>query len=195
MSIVVAVKKHGRTIMAADSLYVFGQERVPAGNSRAEKIMRVNGALIAVTGWSIYANILEDLLTEPESPSLANGRQIFSFFVDFWQVLHERYAFVNDQSNDKDSPFGDLDASFLIANPDGIFKVSNDSAVSRFDQYYAIGSGSPYTLGALHQLYDGPDDAETLARRGVETAIQFDVYCGDPIDVVALETAPAAAAS
>jgi ATP-dependent protease HslVU (ClpYQ) peptidase subunit len=187
MSIVVAVSKNGQTVMAADTLNVFGQERVPVDNGRADKIRRVGAALLAVTGWSVYANILDDLLADRRSPALATDRQIFTFFLELWKQLHEKYPFVNDQPHEKDSPFGDLDASFLVANPTGIYKVSQDSSVCRFAKYYAIGSGCVYALGALHQIYDQDADAAQLARRAVETAIEFDIYCGGEIDVVEVE--------
>ena len=124
MSIVVAVKKNGRTVMAADSLNVFGQERIPTDNAKATKVRRIGTALMAVTGWSVYANILDDLLAELKTPPLGDEKEIFSFFLDLWRELHERYPFVNDQPHHKDSPFGDLDASFLVANPTGIYKVN-----------------------------------------------------------------------
>ena len=40
-----------------------------------------------------------------------------------------------------------------------------------------------YSLRALHQIYHGSDDACELARKATETAIEFDIYCGKPIDV------------
>ena len=183
MSIVVAVTKNGRTVMAADSLNVFGQERIPTDNAKAIKVRPVGSALLAITGWSVYANIFDDLLGKRKNPSLADEKQIFAFFMELWQQLRERYPFVNEQAHNKDSPFCDLDASFLIANASGIFKVSQDASVCRFDKYYAIGSGGVYALGALHQIYEGDGDAEQLARRAVETAIEFDIYCGGQIDV------------
>ncbi len=183
MSIVVAVRKNGRTVMAADSLNVFGQERIPTDNAKATKVRHVGPSLLAITGWSVYANIIEDLLSNRKTPGLANEKQIFSFFLDLWKQLRERYPFVNDQPHHKDSPFADLDASFLVANGNGIYKVSQDASVCRFDKYYAIGSGGVYALGALHQIYDDGLDAVELARRSVETAIQFDIYCGGEIDV------------
>jgi len=187
MSIVVAVKKNGRTVMAADSLNVFGQERIPTDNAKATKVRRIGTALMAVTGWSVYANILDDMLAELKTPGLGDEKEIFSFFLDLWRELHERYPFVNDQPHHKDSPFGDLDASFLVANPTGIYKVSQDSSVCRFDKYYAIGSGGVYALGALYQIYDQNADAAALARRAVETAIEFDIYCGGEIDLFTVE--------
>ncbi|MHC4219764.1 MAG: Ntn hydrolase family protein, partial [Planctomycetota bacterium] len=128
-----------------------------------------------------------DTLAEKKPPPLRDEREIFSFFLKLWHELHEKYPFVNDQPHHKDSPFGDLDASFLVANASGIYKVSQDSSVCRFDKYYAIGSGCVYALGALHQIYEQDADAAQLARRAVETAIEFDIYCGGEIDQFKVE--------
>ncbi len=190
MSIVVAVKKNGRTVMAADSLSVFGQERIPIDNSKATKVRAIGTALMAMTGWSVYWNILDDLLAAREVPALGDEKEIFTFFLELWAQLRERYPFVNDQAHSKDSPFCDLDASFLVANPQGIYKVSQDVSVCRFDKYYAIGSGGVYALGGLFQIYDHESDPAVLARRAVETAIEFDIYCGGVIDVFEVEPAP-----
>ena len=183
MSIVVAVRKNGRTVMAADSLNVFGQERIPVDNAKATKIRRVGPALMAVTGWSVYANILDDHLADQKVPRLGDEKEIFAFFLGLWKELQERYPLVNEQAHNKDSPFCDLDASFLVANSAGIYKVSQDVSVCRFDKYYAIGSGCVYALGALYQIYDHESDPTALARRAVETAIEFDIYCGGVIDL------------
>ena len=102
------------------------------------------------------------------------------------QALHKRYPFVNDQAQSRDSPFGDLDSSFLIANAAGIFKVSHDMDVCSFQQYYAIGTGADYALGAFLNLYDTDLETEVVARRAVETAVQFDVHCGGDLDVLSV---------
>ena len=54
-------------------------------------------------------------------------------------------------------------------------------------RYFAIGSGAPFALGALHALYDGKLGAAELARKAVEAGIAFDNYCGG--EVVAHEVA------
>ncbi len=183
MSIIVGVTKNGRTVLAADSLNVFGQERIPADNCRALKVRPVGNALMGITGWSLYDNIMLDLLSAREPPSLRDDKEIFAFFMELWKELHERYPFVNDQPHEKDSPFGDFDASFLVANAAGIYKISQDASVCRFEKYYVIGSGGVYALGALHQIYDTDADAEQLAHRACATAIEFDIYCCTPIDI------------
>jgi len=56
-------------------------------------------------------------------------------------------------------------------------------SVATFERYHAIGSGCAYSLGALHVLYDEQADPAALARKAVETAITFSVYCGGTIEV------------
>ncbi len=184
MSIVVAVTRNGRTVMASDSMGFYGYQRVATDNSKAIKVRRVGPALLAMTGWSIYDNILDEFLDrDPAPPPLTSLREIFSFFTALWKELHDRFPFVNDQVENKDSPFGDLGSTFMVANSQGIFKVASDTNVAHFEKYYAIGSGSDYALGALHVTYEQEDDPARLAVRAVETAISFDTYCGGEIEV------------
>ncbi len=185
MSIVVAVTKNNRTVMAADSLSCFGEaQRIPSANCPTDKIRRVGAAIFGGTGWAVYDDILSDYLIDADAPVLEDERTIFAFFLELWKALHDKYQFVNDQSREKDSPFGDLDSSFLIASKGGIFKVSHDMNVTRFNQYYAIGCAQEYALGALHNIYDREDDAQTIARQAVQTAIEFDVHCGGDVLVM-----------
>lgn len=187
MSIAVAVRKDGTTALGADTQTNFGDMKVPADNVRPIKFRQAGRAYVAVTGWDLYDNILSDYL-DGAKPALGTRAEIFRFFMKFWQELHKRYPFVNDQAHPDDrSPFGELDATFLVVSPNGIFHVSGNMSVIPFERYAAIGSGADFALGALHVLY-GQDglDARTLVRRACETAMAFNVYCGGEIDVQAL---------
>jgi ATP-dependent protease HslVU (ClpYQ) peptidase subunit len=187
MSIIVAVRKHDQIVMAADTLTCFGDaQRIPASNATTPKLQRLGDALVGASGWGVYDRILDAHLAERPVPDLGSERAIFAFFLDLWRALHDRFNFVNDQAQSKDSPFGDLDSSFLVASRAGMFKVSSDLDVSRFERYYAIGSGAEYALGAMHACYDDLPTAEDIARRGVEAAIAFDVYCDGEITVEAV---------
>ena len=59
MSIVVAVKKAGKTCVAADSQSNFGSLKVPLPNARARKIRTVGPMILGTTGWALYEDILE----------------------------------------------------------------------------------------------------------------------------------------
>lgn len=184
MSIVVAAAKANRTVMAADTQSNFGTEAAPPDNQVSSKVRRVGGSLLGRSGWGVYHNILDDLLGHDEPPVMDTASDIFRFFNKMWRVLHERYAFVNDQSKRKDSPFADLGGSFLVANRQGIFYVAPNLGVTRFEKYYAIGSGADYGLGAMFQLYEREEDAGSIARAAVETAIALNVNCGGRIELM-----------
>ncbi|MBT8486320.1 MAG: hypothetical protein HKO59_01485 [Phycisphaerales bacterium] len=184
MSIVVAISKNDRIVIASDSLTSFSDDLcVPAANSATSKIRTLGDALLGASGWAVYDRILDDYLATAETPRLDDESAIFAFFLDLWKALHDRYPFVNDQAGSRETPFGDLDSTFLIAAPRGIYKVSNDMDVCRFRQYYAIGSGAPYAFGALHTLYETELPPDEIARRAVATANAFDPYCGGQIVV------------
>ncbi|MCZ7649178.1 MAG: hypothetical protein M5U26_28640 [Planctomycetota bacterium] len=183
MSIVVAVRKGKRIVMAADTLTTSGTHRHAPGNVATHKIRRVGRALVGATGWSLYDNLLDDHLGSKRPPALGDKRAIFKFFVGFWHALRKKYNLVNDQPPEKDSPFGDLDATFLVANRRGIFAVFSNLTVMPVERYYAIGGGGDYAFGALHVLYERERDPKQIALQAVETAIEFDVHCGGEPEV------------
>jgi ATP-dependent protease HslVU (ClpYQ) peptidase subunit len=186
MSIAVAVRTAHEIVLATDSKRTFGGNAVPENNLRDIKLRRVGESYLATTGWGVYANILDDYLRVVRNPRLSDSRQIFTFFRGFWKALHQRYAFVNDQCTESDSPFGDLDASFLVVARGGIFYVACDMSVTEFQNYYAVGSGASYALGAMHVLYTPNSRAEPVARKAVAAASALDIYCGGEVNLVTL---------
>ncbi len=68
MSMVVAVKKGRRIVMAADQLISCGTHREPPDNAATTKIRRVGSALLGSTGWSLYDNIFDDFLGGKRPP-------------------------------------------------------------------------------------------------------------------------------
>ena len=184
MSIAVAVHKHGKIVIAADTQDNFGSNTVTFENYRSQKIIQAGHSYIATTGWGIYEDILSDYLVHHPDVQLESKPQIFAFFMQFWRELHERYSFVKDQTEeDDDSPFGGLDATFLIANPHGIFYISSNMSVTKFEQYFAIGSGADFSLGVMYALYDLEMSAADIARKAVDAAKTFNIYCGGDIDI------------
>lgn len=187
MSVVVAVTKGRRTIVAADSLTCAGHHRHDARNLKTAKVQRLGRVLICSTGWSLYDNILSDYLGARRSAdALKDQKAIFKFFMGFWKALHQNYPFVNDQCGEKDAPFGDLDASFMIVNRAGIFGVSPNMDVAYFQQYHAIGCGKDYAFGALNVLFDVESSPGKIAEKAVQAAIRFDIHCGGDIQLFEL---------
>ena len=72
MSIVVGVRKEGRTWVAADTQSSFGSNRVPIENGGVTKLRRIGKAVVGTTGWGIYENILDDFLSEIDNDAAMN---------------------------------------------------------------------------------------------------------------------------
>ncbi|MCH8853531.1 MAG: hypothetical protein IID41_12900 [Planctomycetes bacterium] len=183
MSVIVAVTKKLRSVVATDSLSCFGNHGDTSGNIEPKSMRRVGSALIGCTGWALYDTILEDYLSRGELPVLDDRMSIFKFFVGFWKVLREDYSFVEDQCNKDDDPFVDLDSSFLVLNRNGIFGISRNMDVSHYKKYHAIGCACDYAYGALYSLYDGEADPQEIAEGAVRAAISFDIHCAGDIQV------------
>ena len=161
----------------------FGGQRFPARDTRLNKIHRIGDSLIAWAGWSLYAEMLTAHLAASEQvPRLRSEAEVFAFFVNFWRAMRANYTFLQSTSPQEGHPFANLESTFLLVNPSGIYRVAGDMDVTQFQQYSAIGSGSQYALGALRVLYNQPLGAAEIGRRAVQVGIDFDVYCGGRID-------------
>lgn len=190
MSIAVAIKNSRQLVLGTDSQTSFGSSRVPTDNLKTIKIHQIGAAYLATTGWGLYENILDDYLTRSPGVKIDTKQTIFAFFMTFWKELHEHYPFVKDQPDKEDeSPFGSLDASFLVISAQGIFHIGADMSVTTFEKYYAIGSGADYALGAVAALYNDTLDATTVCQKAIAAAIDFDVHCGGEIDIRVIDLA------
>ena len=87
MSVIVAVRKDNRVVLAADTLTSFGDtEHMPQENARTSKIFRIGDSLVGGAGWAVYDDILNDFLATRPTPDLSSSRKIFTFFLDFCMV-------------------------------------------------------------------------------------------------------------
>jgi ATP-dependent HslUV protease subunit HslV len=183
MSIIVAVHKDNRVALASDSQQSMGLFLPGNDNLAGSKIHRIGRAYLAGTGWGLYHNILHDFLKGKKVAPLESAEAVFAFFLSLWRPLHDRYTFVNNQCEEKNSPFGSLDATFIIASSGGIFGVSSNMTVSRFTKYHAIGSGAEVAFGALHALYGTGLHAEVIAKKAIRAAMDHNAYCGGEIEL------------
>ncbi|MGR3173790.1 MAG: hypothetical protein ACUZ8N_04245 [Candidatus Scalindua sp.] len=184
MSIAVVVKKGNEIVIGADTLQSFDTNMAASDNLNESKLRHIGPVILASTGWGLYDNIFDDYLKRKKSVRLSKKQEVFMFFEKLWPVLHEKYSFVNNQCDDSNSPFGELDSSFLIATKKRIFYISSDMCVTEFLKFYAIGVGRDYAIGAMHVLYDQKKSAEEIARLAIEAAIANNVYCGGSIEIM-----------
>jgi len=182
MTTVTVVRKDGRIAIAADTLTKWGGGKESADYvANHEKIIRVGGSFVAITGSATLLLILADHFSSLDvPPQLDSVGEIFRVWNTLHGVLKEHYYLQTGEDKEEDLESSRMDV--LIANPHGIFGVAAHRTVQEFSKFYAYGSGSSYALGAMYAAWRAPSlDAEAVARLGVMAAAEFHDETGLPV--------------
>jgi ATP-dependent protease HslVU (ClpYQ) peptidase subunit len=191
MTTVVAVRKGGQVVMAADALVTFGDTRLSFNAEANQKLFRVADAegesVFAVAGAAAHFLVLQQALAAQPAEALRFGSkdQIFRTFTLLHPVLKE--AFFMQTKEDEHDPYESSQFTMLLANPSGIYGIYSYREVFQFKQFWSIGSGRSFALGAMHAAYDKARSAREIAEAGIAAACEFDRNSAGPIDVLTLK--------
>lgn len=180
MTTIVAVKKNGVVAIAADTLTTFGNTRLHASQDGShDKILQIGDSYVGVCGSAAHHLVLASLLAKTPDVQLGSKAAIFETFRKLHPVLKEE-CFLNPKE-DEDDPYESSQITALIANSSGIYGIYSMREVFEYTQFWAIGSGHEFALGAMHHAYSLYDEATTIARAGAEAGIAFDKNSSAPL--------------
>lgn len=181
MSIIVAVKKDGKAVIAADMMYSFGGTNVNSKYLRNQsKIYQIEKSFIGTVGATAHENVLQHLFeTHKNMFSFGSKREIFDSYLKIHPILKEQYFLKTEESDNDEYESSQIDG--LIINRKGIFGIYSWREVYEFEKFWAIGSGQSYALGAMYSVYDSIDAPEEIAEIAVNAACEFDDGCGLPM--------------
>ena len=180
MTTIVAVRKNGVVAIAADTLTTFGNTRLPAGMDYShDKILHVCGSYIGVCGSAAHHLVLSSLLGKSPDVQLNSKEAIFETFRKLHPVLKEE-CFLNPKEDEED-PYESSQITALIINSSGMYGIFSMREVFEYSQFWAIGSGHEFALGAMQHAYTRFDNANDIARAGVDAGIAFDKNSDAPI--------------
>jgi ATP-dependent HslUV protease subunit HslV len=186
MTTIVAVRKNGVAAIAADTLTTFGNTRVPAAlDASHDKVLHIGDSFIGVCGSAAHHLVLSSLLAKTPDMQLNSKAAIFETFRKLHPILKEE-CFLNPKEDEED-PYESSQITALIANSNGIFAIYSMREVFEYTQFWAIGSGHEFSLGAMHQAYARYDNAIDIARAGVEAGIAFDKNSAAPITLYSVK--------
>lgn len=190
MTTIVAVRKNGVVAIAADTLTTFGNTRLPAAmDSSHDKILHIGDSHIGVCGSAAHHLVLANLLGKTPDVQLNSKEAIFETFRKLHPVLKEE-CFLNPKEDEED-PYESSQITALIINASGLYGIFSMREVFEYTQYWAIGSGHEFALGAMQYAYSRLDNAADIARIGVEAGIAFDKNSDAPITLYTVTLAPA----
>jgi ATP-dependent HslUV protease subunit HslV len=192
MTTVVVVRKAGQIAIAADTLVTFGDTRLSNRYEDNTKIFRIDTDAgpnyIGMAGTVAHFPVLRKALgTMPrEILQLSSKDEVFDTFTKLHPYLKDNF-FLQTKEEDSD-PYESSQFSVVIANASGIYGLYSYREVFEFKEFWGIGSGRSFALGAMHSTYQKAKTAREVAEAGIAAGCEFDRNSAAPWDVFTVKT-------
>jgi ATP-dependent HslUV protease, peptidase subunit HslV len=191
MTTVVVVKKAGQVAVAADSLVTFGDTRLPHRFEANEKVFKVDAvggqSFVATAGTVAHFPALRKALAAlPKGElKLHSKDEVYDTFLKLHSILKDNF-FLQTKEEDAD-PYESMQFSVLIANSAGIFGLYSYREVFEFKEFWGIGSGRGFALGAMNAVFAKAKSAREVAIAGVVAGCEFDKNSAGPVNVFTMK--------
>ena len=187
MTTVVVVKKAGHVAIAADSLVTFGDTRLSnryESNSKIIKLDMPDGpSYVGAAGTVAHFPVLRKALASLPKDQLLLGSkdEVFDTFTRLHPLLKETF-FLQTKEDDND-PYESSQYTVLVANATGIYGLYSYREVFEFKEFWGVGSGRGFALGAMHAVWDKAKTAKEVALAGITAGCEFDKNSSLPVEV------------
>ena len=191
MTTVVVVKRNGQVAIAADTLVTFGDTRLSnrfEANSKLFKVDTTAGpSYVGIAGTVAHFPVLRKaMMALPKKELLLGSKdEVFDTFTKLHPMLKETF-FLQTKEDDND-PYESSQFSVVVANATGIYGLYSYREVFEFNEFWGIGSGRSFALGAMYVAWDKAKTAREIATIGVQAGCEFDKSSGGPIEVFTLK--------
>ena len=191
MTTLVIVKKAGQVAIAADALVTFGDTRLGNRFEDNTKIFRIDtpagGSYIGMAGTVAHFPVLRMAMAAlpKEHLKLGSKDEVFETFTRLHPLLKETF-FLQTKEDDND-PYESSQFSVVIANATGIYGLYSYREIFEFKEFWGIGSGRSFALGAMHACWDKAKSAREVALAGVQAGCEFDKNSAAPVAIFTLK--------
>ncbi len=191
MTTLVIVRKNGQVAIAADTLVTFGDTRLSSRFESNSKIFKVDtpagGTYIGMAGTVAHFPVLRKALGAMPKDQLRLGSkdEVFDTFTRLHPFLKENF-FLQTKEDDSD-PYESSQFSVVIANATGIYGLYSYREIFEFKEFWGIGSGRSFALGAMHSAWGKAKTAREVAIAGIEAGCEFDKNSAGPIEAYTMK--------
>jgi ATP-dependent protease HslVU (ClpYQ) peptidase subunit len=181
------VRKAGQIAIAADTLVTFGDTRLAHRFEDNTKIFQVETdggpSYIGMAGTVAHFPVLRKAMGSMprEILKLGSKDEVFDTFTKLHPYLKDNF-FLQTKEEDSD-PYESSQFSVVIANANGIFGLYSYREVFEFKEFWGIGSGRSFALGAMHAAYGKAKSAKEVAEAGIAAGCEFDRNSAGPADI------------
>ncbi len=191
MTTVVVVKKNKQIVIAAESLVTFGDTRLNhrfEANTKIFKFETATGSTyIGMAGTVAHFPALRKAINALPKVDRKFGSkdEVFDTFLKLHPVLKDTY-FLQTKEEDND-PYESSQYSVVIANQTGIYGLYSYREVFEFKEFWGIGSGRGFALGAMHATFNKAKTAREIAQAGIQAGCEFDKNSGGAMDLYTIK--------
>ena len=191
MTTLVVVKKAGQVVMAADTLVTFGDTALPQRFEANRKIFKVDTpagiSYVGMAGTVAHFPALRKAMAAlPKADlKLSSKDEVYDTFLKLHPLLKETF-FLQTKEDDND-PYESMQFTVVIANSSGIYGLYSYREIFEFKEFWGIGSGRSFALGAMHAAWASAKTAKEVALAGMHAGCEFDKNSGGPIDIYAVK--------
>ena len=191
MTTVVVVRKAGQVAIAADTLVTFGDTRLAHRFESNSKVFQVDTEAgpshVGMAGTVAHFPVLRKAMAAMprELLKLGSKDEVFDTFTKLHPYLKENF-FLQTKEEDSD-PYESSQFSVVIANHTGIYGLYSYREVFEFKEFWGIGSGRSFALGAMHAVYAKAKTAKEVAEAGIAAGCEFDRNSAGPCDLYTLK--------
>ena len=191
MTTLVVVKKAGHVVMAADTLVTFGDTALPQRYEANSKIFKVDTpagiSYVGMAGTVAHFPALRKAIAAlPKADlKLSTKDEVYDTFLKLHPLLKETF-FLQTKEDDND-PYESMQFTVVIANSSGIYGLYSYREIFEFKEFWGIGSGRSFALGAMHAAWSTAKTAKEVAMAGMHAGCEFDKNSGGPIDVYSVK--------
>lgn len=192
MTTLVVVKKAGQIAIAADTLVTFGDTSLTHRFEANSKIFKVDvpvvgPSYIGMAGTVAHFPALRKAMAAlpKEQLRLGSRDEVFDTFIKLHPLLKDTF-FLQTKEDDND-PYESSQFTVVIANASGIYGLYSYREVFEFKEFWGIGSGRSFALGAMHACWDKAKTAREVAMAGMNAGCEFDKNSAGPVEVFTLK--------
>ena len=191
MTTLVVVKKAGQVVIAADTLVTFGDTALPQRYEANSKIFKLDTpagiSYLGMAGTVAHFPALRKAMAAlPKADlKLSSKDEVYDTFLKLHPMLKETF-FLQTKEDDND-PYESMQFTVVVANSSGIYGLYSYREIFEFKEFWSIGSGRSFALGAMHAAWGSAKTAKEVALAGMHAGCEFDKNSSGPIDVYAVK--------
>eukprot|EP01041_Mallomonas_annulata_P031574 gene31574-53897_t len=107
---------------------------------------------------------------------LSSKDEVYDTFLKLHPLLKETF-FLQTKEDDND-PYESMQFTVVIANSSGIYGLYSYREIFEFKEFWGIGSGRSFALGAMHAVWASAKTAKEVALAGMHAGCEFDKNSG-----------------